>query len=109
MLIANEMEKNLKDLKKIISADQKDTKHQEDYKNWKLYGEGIPTRNNPYFDETDFEQHELNLRGAKARRAINTAKRNAQNPDYKIRQSGQGSQDWNHIETLRQTNDIKTA
>lgn len=110
MLIANELEKNLKDLKKIIVKAQTDTQNLADYKNWCLYGEGVPTENNPYFNETDFAQHELNLEGAKERRAIARARhQNNIDADRKINQSGKKSGDWNHIQTLKQTTDLKIS
>ena len=65
MLVANEIEKNLKAIKKIISEDQQDSKWLKDYENWKEQQEGIGnhnvkvTRQNPYFDESDFAEWEM--------------------------------------------------
>jgi len=68
MLVANEIEKNLKAIKKIISEDQQDSKWLKDYENWKEQQEGIGnhnvkvTRQNPYFDESDFAEWEMMLK-----------------------------------------------
>jgi len=66
MLVANEIEKNLKAIKKIISEDQQDSKWIKEYEDWKeaqhfedKVFKGKVTRRNPYFDESDFAEWEL--------------------------------------------------
>ena len=70
MLVANEIEKNLKAIKKIISEDQQDSKWIKEYEDWKEqqhfgFLENDPkrfsvkvSRGNPYFDERELAEIE---------------------------------------------------
>tara|TARA_R110002020_G_scaffold472834_1_gene701323 strand:- start:81 stop:446 length:366 start_codon:yes stop_codon:yes gene_type:complete len=77
MGIANDMEKNLKAIKKMVQDGQQQQEWEWQYYRWRQHEEGPVLDSNPLFDDEDREKWALMM-----------GKRKKQKPSEKIKQSG---------------------